>query len=69
MVYTLSKRLNISMTTFPCEQVLIYGYYFLLNYSICSTVNESKYVWMSNLPQGVKAVDIKDRCTPFGRVS
>ncbi|TPP60391.1 hypothetical protein FGIG_00528 [Fasciola gigantica] len=31
-------------------------------------LNESKYVWMSNLPQGVKAVDIKDRCTPFGRV-
>ncbi|CAL8075656.1 unnamed protein product [Calicophoron daubneyi] len=35
-----------------------------------SSSNESassKYIWISNLPQGIKAIDIKERCAPFGR--
>ncbi|KER27919.1 hypothetical protein T265_05124 [Opisthorchis viverrini] len=31
-------------------------------------IKSSKCIWISNLPQGVKAVDVKERCTPFGRV-
>ncbi|GAA57674.1 hypothetical protein CLF_113062, partial [Clonorchis sinensis] len=30
-------------------------------------IKSSKCIWISNLPQGVKAVDVKERCTPFGR--
>ncbi|CAH8589944.1 unnamed protein product [Schistosoma turkestanicum] len=28
----------------------------------------SKYLWISNLPQGVRAVDIKEMCAPYGKV-
>ncbi|KAF5396396.1 hypothetical protein PHET_10859 [Paragonimus heterotremus] len=36
--------------------------------STTDDMKSSKCIWISNLPQGVKAVDVKERCTPFGRV-
>ena len=34
-----------------------------------SDPSSSKYLWISNLPQGVRAVDIKEMCAPYGKVS
>ncbi|CAH8631608.1 unnamed protein product [Schistosoma guineensis] len=33
-----------------------------------SDLSSSKYLWISNLPQGVRAVDIKEMCAPYGKV-
>ncbi|CAH8869325.1 unnamed protein product [Trichobilharzia szidati] len=33
-----------------------------------SDLSSSKYVWISNVPQGVRAVDVKEICSPYGKV-
>ncbi|CAH8613032.1 unnamed protein product [Heterobilharzia americana] len=37
------------------------------NVSKCD-LSSSKCIWISNLPQGVRAVDVKEMCSPYGKV-
>ncbi|KAF6775791.1 hypothetical protein AHF37_05113 [Paragonimus kellicotti] len=65
---TTTVRATPTPSELPKPTDVVVNQHHLLLATTTDDMKSSKCIWISNLPQGVKAVDVKERCTPFGRV-
>lgn len=63
-----SVEMTVPVTAVPSSSITTPSSTIATSSQANEDLNLSKYVWISNLPQGIRAVDIKDKCVPFGKV-